>query len=76
MDNYKVLVDLNDLSVRNRCDCDYHRYFTKTDYGYFYDNGERQHHYQVAYVGPKNNADIVKKSLLVTLRGIKSYKLG
>jgi hypothetical protein len=71
---YKVLVDLTNVSVRNRCDCDTHPFFTKTDYGYFYDDGERQQHYQIAFSGAKSDADIVKKSLILTLRGIRSYK--
>jgi hypothetical protein len=72
MNNFKVLVDINNPSVRCRKDVDSHIHFTKTDYGYFYDDGRHTHHYQVAYDGDQNTANKIKYSLLITLKGIKT----
>ena len=74
-DIFKVLLDANKFSVRCRKDADYHRYFTKTPYGYHYDNGQFTHDYQVAYTGPKSQALKVSHTLQVTFRGFRNLSV-
>jgi hypothetical protein len=67
---FKVVVDFQNKSVRCRSDIDKHRYFTKTDYGYFYDNNVYQHKYVVVYSGDKKHAKHIKSNLHLLLQVI------